>query len=102
MYEQKEYENKPEDLRRAQELCEGLSPFGWNEFAQSLIEFFNERRFLTEKQMEAGERMLKKAKEDDWGVTNPPLPVVRFDDAELQSDETSAPAAIDVEEEDPF
>ena len=95
-----EYESKPEDLRRAQELCVGLSIFGWNEFAQSLIEFFNEKRFLTKKQMESGERMLKKAKESDWGTSNPPLAVLRFDDAELETGKPTVPARI--EEEDPF
>ena len=97
-----QYENKPEDLRKAQELCEGLSHYTWNDFAKSLIEFFNERRFLSAKQIEAGERMLKKAKANDWTRQTPPLPVVRFDDAELQSDQSVAPASIDIEEEEPF
>jgi hypothetical protein len=79
-----------------------LSHYSWNEFAKSLIDFFNERRFLTAKQIEAGERMLKKAKASDWTRQNPPLPVVRFNDDELQSDQSVAPASIDIEEEEPF
>ena len=46
--------------------------------------------------------MLFKAKASDWTRQTPPLPVVRFDDAELQSDQIVAPASIDIEEEEPF
>ena len=102
MNQPNDYVNKPEDLRRAQDLCVGLSSFGWNEFAQSLIEFFNERRFLTEKQMQAGESMLKKARENDWGTSNPPLPVVRLEENELEEPGETIPDPISIEEEEPF
>ena len=41
-----------EKQKQAHQLCTNLAPYSWNEFAKSLVEFFNERGFLTDKQMD--------------------------------------------------
>ena len=55
-----------ENLKRGQKIANELAFYGWNEFARSLTDFWNERKFLTPKQMDAAERMLEKAKAKQW------------------------------------
>tara|TARA_B100001250_G_scaffold321373_1_gene284437 strand:- start:27366 stop:27656 length:291 start_codon:yes stop_codon:yes gene_type:complete len=88
-----------EKQKQAHQLCTNLAPYSWNEFAKSLVEFFNERGFLTDKQMDAGERMLRKAKENKWSEGNPPLAVIPIVGQDLE-ETTSEPISIEVE--DPF
>ena len=68
--------NERENQIRAHALATSLSVYVWNEFAKSLVEFFNERQFLTPKQINAGESMLKKAKENDWSHSDQPIMVM--------------------------
>ena len=84
-----------EKKRQAFKLATELSVFGWNNFAQSLVEFYNERGFLTPKQLEAGRKLVNKGKEAGWNESNPPLAVNPFDE------ETTTPVNEEIEE-DPF
>ncbi len=81
-----------EKKRQAYKLAKQISVFGWNGFAQSLVEFYNERGFLTPKQLEAGRNLLRKGREAGWNESNPPLAVNPF------QEEATKPQT----EEDPF
>ena len=84
-----------EKKRQAHKLAKELAVFGWNNFAQSLVEFYNDRGFLTDKQIEAGRNLISKAKENDWNVSNPPLAVIAFEEPPTQPTQPT-------QEEDPF
>ncbi len=73
-----------EKKRQAFKLATELSVFGWNNFAQSLVEFYNERGFLSPKQLEAGRNLIRKAREAGWQESNPPLAVNPFQEQETQ------------------
>ena len=85
-----------EEQKRAYELAKKLAPFAWNDFAKSLVEFFNKNSFLTAKQITAGENLVRKAKEADWSVSDEPIKVMPI----VGQQETEAPAYNP--NEDPF
>ena len=90
------YEQSPEQelekKRQAFKLATELAGFAWNDFAKSLVEFYNERGFLSPKQLEAGRNLLRKARESGWNESSPPLAVVSF-----QEEQSKPPI-----EEEPF
>tara|TARA_R100000655_G_scaffold1922_4_gene7247 strand:- start:4588 stop:4872 length:285 start_codon:yes stop_codon:yes gene_type:complete len=88
-----------EKQKRAHKLCTQLAPYSWNNFAKSLIDFFNEKGFLTIKQIEAGEGMLKKASEKKWTQGEDPIPVMPIIGQSM--DKTEPPISIE-DEEEPF
>ena len=62
---------------RDYKLCVRLSKYaGWNEFARSLIEFYNEAGFLTPKQAKAGENLVMKGEQAEWSVDMTKIKVV--------------------------
>lgn len=85
-----------EEQKRAYELAKKLAPFAWNDFAKSLVEFFNKNSFLTMKQITAGENLVRKAKEGDWSVSDEPIKVMPI----VGQQETEAPTYNP--NEDPF
>ena len=65
-----------EEQIKAHDLATKLAPYAWNDFAKSLVEFFNKNDFLTPKQIAAGENLVRKAKEGDWSASDEPLKVM--------------------------
>ncbi len=93
-----------EKQKRAYKLCTQLAPYSWNNFAKSLIDFFNEKSFLTIKQIEAGETMLEKAKANNWTQGDEPIPVMPLvgqKDNELPGEVSQPATGVDYDDE-PF
>ena len=68
--------NDRQQEKIAHELALKLAPYAWNDFAKSLVEFFNKNNFLTPKQITAGENLVRKANEADWKPSDQPLKVL--------------------------
>ena len=84
-------EQVTEKKRQAYKLATELSVFGWNNFAQSLVEFYNERGFLSPKQIVAGRNLITKARENNWNESNPPLAVIPFEEPEIEAQPEEEP-----------
>jgi len=76
-----------EKKRRAFKLAKQLAKYAWNDFAKSLVEFYNEAGFLTDKQIVAGRNLITKAQANQWGESDTPLPVVPFEEEEQTTPE---------------
>ncbi len=83
--------SKIEKKRRAFKLATQLAKYAWNDFAKSLVEFYNEAGFLTDKQIIAGRNLVTKAQENQWGESSPPLPVTPFKEEEVEPEPVEEP-----------